>query len=142
MDPLQHVLAVIRAATRMYQTNHWRVSGDSFYGKHLLLNRLYDETFALEDTFGERLVGYFGPKAVEPIGQMDAVLTWCRRWAAIKDPMRQSLQIANDVSKTLEQAYSRMKESGHMTLGLDDLIMATSNKVDEHIYLLQQSTGR
>jgi len=142
MDPLQHILAVIRAATRMYQTNHWRVSGVGFYGNHQLLNRLYDETFAAEDAFGERLVGYFGPGAVEPVGQMDAVLTWCRRWAAIKDPMKQSLQIANDVSDVLAKGYSQMKESGHMTLGLDDLIMATSNQVDEHIYLLQQATGR
>jgi DNA-binding ferritin-like protein len=139
VDPLQHILSVFRAATRLYQTNHWRVSGPNFYGNHLLLQRLYDETFALEDKFGERLVGYFGPRAVEPVAQQDAILTWTKRWSAIKDPLKQSLQVANDVSKVLEQAYTKMKESGHMTLGLDDLIMATSNQVDEHIYLLQQA---
>jgi len=123
----------------MYQTNHWRVRGLCFYGQHLLLQRLYEKTFELEDSFGERLVGYFGPSAVEPKAQAEMTLAWISKWSQIPDPILQSLAVANDISKTIERAYASMKESGHMTLGLDDLLMSASSQIDEHIYLLQQA---
>lgn len=139
MESLQLVLGVLRASTRMYQTNHWRVRGVGFYGQHLLLQRLYEKTFELEDSFGERLVSYFGPAAVEPKAQAEMTLAWISKWSKIADPIAQSLTVANDISKTIESAYKIMKKSGHITLGLDDLLMSTSSQIDEQIYLLQQA---
>src|SRR5690606_33619745 len=42
--PLSAVLSALRAASFLHQTHHWQTSGPSYYGDHLLFDRLYKES--------------------------------------------------------------------------------------------------
>jgi DNA-binding ferritin-like protein len=139
------ILAILRAQRLSYQTSHWQVSGDDYYGNHLLFMRFYDEDSPLDaqiDVLAEKIVGYFGPAAVDLGGQIEKISFWVHRWSKISCHHRRGLASEKDLQEALKKAYDGIKEAGAMTLGLDDWIMAAANQHEEHEYLLQQALNR
>lgn len=135
---LQGILSVLRAQYMSYQTSHWQVRGQPYYGNHLLFQRLYEGVQAEVDGVAEKAVGYLGVDAVALVPQAQLVLSWVARWAKVSDHHMRGLQSERDLQAVLQAAYDAIKAARAMTLGLDDWIMATANAHDTNAYLLQQ----
>src|SRR5574342_884762 len=71
---LQHSLAALRVTYLMHQQSHWEVSGDSFYGDHQLLQRLYEMAQADVDALAERMVGLYGNQSINGLTQLEELV--------------------------------------------------------------------
>jgi len=141
-DMMCQVLALLRAMHWHYWTSHWQTHGDPYYGDHLLFQRLYGDGPLVEEIDGlaEKIVGYFGPEAVDPIESMRRTAWFLQEWLE-EEPdciYRRSLEAEEDLQLLLETVYEEIDGMGSMTLGLDDFIMALANAHETNIYLLQQ----
>jgi len=147
LDHLCDLLACFRALRMTYHTSHWQARGASFYGDHLLFQRLYlgddeEEDGPLDeqiDVLAEKIVGYFGSDAVSLPDQMARIAAYTDRWSLIGCPHERGLQAERDVQDLLSRTYDGIKAAGAMTLGLDDFLMAAANQHEENTYLLQQT---
>jgi DNA-binding ferritin-like protein len=133
------VLGCLRAQYLSYQTSHWQVVGQSFYGNHLLFARLYESVQAQVDQLAEKLVGYLGREVVGLDHQIKHIAGYTMRWSQIDCHHKRGLQSEADLQAALKRAYDGIKQIHAMTLGLDDWIMATANAHEENEYLLQQA---
>jgi DNA-binding ferritin-like protein len=139
LEQLKDLLAAMRASYLMYRTAHWQARGDAYYGDHLMLQRIYEETEKHADQVGERIVGYYGASAVDMADQTERVAQWSERFSREGDPVKASLEAAKAVRDLLTRTYNVLERSKQLTLGLDDLLMSISNDKDTHVYLLQQA---
>lgn len=133
------VLGCLRAQYLSYQTSHWQVVGQSFYGNHLLFQRLYESVQKQVDELAEKLVGYLGREVVGLDPQIKHISAYTMRWSQIDCHHKRGLQSEADLQAALKRAYDGIKQVNAMTLGLDDWIMATANAHEENEYLLQQA---
>ena len=133
------VLALLRAQALSYQTSHWQVRGDDYYGNHLMFERLYGSVGEEIDTLAEKIVGYVGIEGVALPDQMEKIHMLCGAWGRIECHHRRGIQSETDLQKALKIAYDSIKETGLMTLGLDDFLMATASSHESNQYLLQQA---
>lgn len=133
------VLGCLRAQYLSYQTSHWMVKGGSFYGNHLLFQRLYKSVQEQVDQLAEKIVGYLGTEAVSLNYQMRHISDYTYRWSSIDCNHKRGLQSEADLQQALKRAYDGIKQAQAMSLGLDDWIMATANAHEENEYLLQQA---
>jgi DNA-binding ferritin-like protein len=132
------ILAILRAQEMSYQTSHWQASGLSYYGNHLLFQRLYESVGAEIDGIAEKMVGYLGSESVNLAPQAVKVATVAVGWAKIECPFHRGLASEKQLQAAIKAAYDGIKEAKAMTLGLDDFLMAMSNAHDTNAYLLQQ----
>ena len=134
---LQMLLSGLRAAHFAHWTTHWQVKGQSFYGDHLLMERLYTGIVEEIDTLAEKIVGIYGSEAVEPVSQMDQMSTYIRGLVSLeKDPVHRAYLVEKGLQELFIYIYNKLK--GNMSLGLDDFIMATANDHETNVYLLNQ----
>jgi DNA-binding ferritin-like protein len=133
------VLGCLRAQYLSYQTSHWMVVGGSFYGNHLLFQRLYESVRGQVDQLAEKISGYLGSEAVALNHQMRHISDYTYSWSAIGCNHKRGLQSEADLQQALKRAYDGIKQAQAMSLGLDDWIMATANAHEENEYLLQQA---
>jgi len=133
------VLGCLRTQYLSYQTSHWQVVGQSFYGNHLLFQRLYESVQKQVDELAEKLVGYLGREVVGLDHQIKHIAGYTMRWSQIGCHHKRGLQSEADLQAALKRAYDGIKQVNAMTLGLDDWIMATANAHEENEYLLQQA---
>jgi len=133
------VLAVLRAQYLSYQTSHWQVVGGSFYGNHLMFERLYKSVQEQVDQLAEKIVGFLGGDAVDLMYQMEKIHMLCGRWGRIDCNHKRGLQSEADLQEAIKVAYEAITQEGMMTLGLDDWLMATANEHEANVYLLQQA---
>jgi len=133
-NPIQHMtlyVAFLRALYNTHQNNHWETKGPNYYGNHLLFQRLYESTADLVDQAAEKTVGVFGELAKHD----DWIGKITNKYSADKyggDHVKSSLEASKAFLDLSEKLYNNLKESGKITLGLDDMIMATSNAVEVH----------
>ena len=136
---LSAVLGCLRAQYLSYQTSHWQVVGQSFYGNHLLFMRLTESVQEQVDQLAEKMVGFLGREAVDLTRQMENIWDYTSVWSQIGCHHKRGLQSESDLQAALKRAYDGIKQVNAMTLGLDDWIMATANAHEENEYLLQQA---
>jgi|TARA_R110000824_G_scaffold48399_27_gene136766 DNA-binding ferritin-like protein len=133
------VLAVLRAQYLSYQTSHWQVVGGSFYGNHLMFERLYKSVQEQVDQLAEKIVGFLGSDAVNLVYQMEKIHMLCGRWGRIDCNHKRGIQSEADLQEAIQVAYTALTKEGLLTLGLDDWLMATANEHEANTYLLQQT---
>lgn len=137
-EHLCSLLALLRAQYLSYQTSHWQVSGDSFYGNHLLFQRLYEAVQVEIDELAEKIVGYAGHDKVSLGVSTHKIVAWTDRWAKVKCHHRRGLLAEEDFQAVVKDTYDHLKEADVLTLGLDDWLMAAASNHETHTYLLQQ----
>lgn len=137
----QDILAHLRALQWLAITSHWTSDGQSFYGDHLLLQRIYESINAPVDELGERMVAYFGSNSVYPRlinGKVCSLLKSVEgqeRFAAL-------LSLERCLQTALKLAWKANQASGEqMSLGIDDFLMGLANSQDTTAYLLMQRVG-
>ena len=141
-DMLNSMLALLRAQAWAYQTTHWQIGGNSFYGNHLLFSRLYEGLGDQIDGFAEKMVGYLGVQAVDPIRSLDITRAWIDRWAALECPFKRGLLAEEDFQTVTKRLKQALDDAGALTLGMDDWLAATASAHETHTYLLQQVLDR
>lgn len=135
---LAHLLAYLRAMYLSYQTSHWQTKGPTYYGDHLLFQRLYESVQGEIDALAEKIVGYVGPAGVNLNGQADLIATVSSGLAQIPNHHQRGLESEMEFQHHVKSAYDAIKSAGMMTLGLDDFLMATASAHETNTYLLQQ----
>jgi DNA-binding ferritin-like protein len=132
-------IATLKAMALIHQHNHWTIKGISFYGDHLLFERLYQDTLDSLDLAAEKFIGLFGEEPVNYDLQVELLHKVQSKYSKLEgSPTEMSLAIVKDFIKFSRDAYNCFEEEGKMSLGLDDMIMAISSKCEESVYLLQQ----
>lgn len=132
---LVHLLALYL----LYYELHWKYR--TFYGDHLLFQRLYGTVQGEIDSLAEKIIGYHGAdsfnfgKLVELAGQKMG------SWDG--DPLTRALVGERGMKALFTEMYEELKKLDVMPMGLDDFVMAVCNTHDTHEYLLQQTqSGR
>jgi DNA-binding ferritin-like protein len=139
LTALQVLLATLRASHFALWTSHWQVEGDSSYGDHQLLERLYNSLTEEIDTLAEKIVGQYGSQSVEPVNQVQMMAHSMIPFAEMKsqgDPIYRALVIEEALQVVFSNIYSMIE--GQMSLGLDDFIMSMANAHETNLYLLRQ----
>lgn len=136
---LLHLLDQMRASYQVYRDSHWTVEGNDYYGNHLLLQRIYEETEKEIDGLGEMMVGSYGPEIIQE--HRNETTMWVEVFTDAADPMAGPLRAAQEVRMSIDSAYDKLKEHGELGRGWDDFLMALAQEKDTHLYLLQQATS-
>lgn len=137
-DSLVKLLNAMRASFQVYRDAHWTVKGNDYYGNHLLLQRIYEETQLQIDRLAEQMVGSYGSEIIRE--EPNRTTHWVERFTT-SDPMQSSLNAAREVRGLISDAYEDMDQGGQLGHGWDDLLMALAQEKDTHLYLLQQATN-
>jgi DNA-binding ferritin-like protein len=138
VEKLQWLLACLRAQYWSYQESHWQVRGRTFYGDHLLFQRLYESVQAQIDTLAEKMVGLYGEEAVDSMDLGAKFESWVRRWSKVDCLHKRGLLSEQDFQSTCHKVYESLGQMGELSLGMDDFLMATANEHETNEYLLRQ----
>ena len=136
---LQNLLAALRGAHWSHWTSHWQTIGPEFYGDHLLLQRLY-EAIPLEiDNLAEKLVGYYGADAVEPICQAHIMIEFLK-FQEEKDPLVRALHVEEFLLAFFNDVFKLLESQNELSLGMNDFLAGIANSHETFVYLLRQRT--
>ena len=138
IEMLQWLLACMRSQYWSYQQSHWQVKGRSFYGDHLLFQRLYESVQGQTDALAEKMVGMYGPDAVDGLDLGAKFEVFIRRWGQVDCLHRRGLTSEEDFQKLVKWTYEKLKSLGELSLGMDDFLMATASEHETNQYLLRQ----
>jgi DNA-binding ferritin-like protein len=138
---LQVLLAVLRGAHWAHWTSHWQVQGETAYGDHLLMGKIYEGLIGEIDTLAEKIVGEYGPSAVSAVDQAQIMankLLPIAEMHSANDPLVRALFIEETLQRVFKIIYNNLKKREAMSLGMDDFIMSTANQHETYLYLLRQ----
>jgi len=134
-------LAMQRTMYIVFQHSHWKCKNPVFYANHLLFDRIYNESKDLVDDTAEKIIGVFGNDSLKHEEQTKIIASLSEKYIS-EDHLKNSIEISKDFLKIAEDVYSKLKESGDITLGIDDMIMSQCNSVEKFIYLLNQAYNK
>lgn len=148
------VLGVLTAASRalyhVLQTCHWQARGDSFYGDHLLFQRLYGDVAGEVDLLAEKTVAFGTPDLIHPVEQNNQMGTFIklfigdnpssfpRSFDLLKIAFNAETLFNGFVTTTLET----LQKNNELTPGIENMLGGIADKHEEHIYLLSQALRR
>lgn len=141
LPTLQVLLAILRGAHWAHWTSHWQVRGESQYGDHLLLERIYQSLIEEIDTLAEKIVGTYGGRAVSPVDQAQLMANTILPIAEVQaedNPILRALIVEEALQVAFKNIYKALKEMDVLTLGMDDFIMSMANAHESNLYLLRQ----
>lgn len=133
------LLALLRAQYLNYQTSHWQADGRHFYSDHLLFERLYKSVKKESDTLAEKMVCKAGSDAVSLKSQCQKISALCCKWDETECPYQRGIETEELFQKVVKETYDKLKESGELSLGMDDYLMALANDHETNMYLLKRT---
>ena len=141
---LKIALNLLRALKFVSWNAHWLSKGPNFYGDHLLFERIYvgdDDTESIDDlidTLAEKMV-YIKVDVNCPTAFEDTYVASIRTFMDHTDNLPQAVfNLVLECLRGLQYAYKTGQQSGDLSLGMDDFLMAASNHIETYGYLLQQ----
>lgn len=145
---LSVVLVELRFLYMVHQTHHWVAKGDSYYGDHLLFQRLYEGIAGEIDQVAEKAVGLGDETNVNMVLQVSQLQKLSQGYGSSSTvPManelaKRSLRLEKDFLLVMDQLASQMREQGVLTRGVDNLLAGIEDAHEGHVYLLKQRCGR
>lgn len=141
-DCLLSLLACLRALSILHQDAHWNVGGNSYYGDHILLQRLYEDTLGGEiDTLAEKIVGTYGAGCINAVHHVAMANQFIVRWCRESNLITRSLLAEGDLQVELRKCFDALESSRAMSLGMEDFLAATASSHETAIYLLRQRSA-
>jgi len=137
LRPLIVVLACLRALKWNYWNSHWMSKGESYYGDHLLFERLYTEIDPQIDTMAEKITAY-NPSILDSDLMLKAFDKTINETKVETNLIKRGIKMEETLQNAIEFAYNGLKKDDNLSLGMDDFLMATANDRETAIYLLQQ----
>ncbi len=138
---LARLLACLRAVYMTLQTAHWQCKGPGYYGKHLMLQRIYEDVEKTYDGMAERLVGYYGEHIVDQSQQAAWISECVNRWNGIQCPVERAYVAAQEFAQRLNKTYASLQQSGELSLGMENFLGELAANHDQHLYFLQRATA-
>lgn len=138
---LQVLLAVLRGAHWAHWTSHWQVRGQTAYGDHLLMSKIYEGLVEEIDTLAEKIVGQYGSEAVSAVEQAQIMANKLLPIAEAhsgSNPLVRALFIEEALQRVFKIIYGNLKNRDALSLGMDDFIMSMANQHETYQYLLRQ----
>jgi DNA-binding ferritin-like protein len=141
---LSVILVHLKFLATVHQTHHWVSRGDTFYGDHLLFQRLYETVSSEIDALAEKSVGMGTVENVNitlQTAQVMRLVTGYGMTSTIPQPSElasRSLAAENNFLKTTELALAHMREMGMLTSGIENLLAGMLDVHESHVYLLKQ----
>jgi hypothetical protein len=147
MSELAVLLAAIRAEAMIHQAHHWQTRGSTYYGDHLLFERVYGEVNGLIDSLAERAVGAGQTVLVQPLVQLSHTVIFTKFYYSgaqvlpgVEELPSLSLTALTGSAHVLQLAYESLEARGLLTNGIDNLLQGIADKQEELTYLLGQRT--
>ena len=138
---LSSFLALLRAAHQAHWTAHWTVSGDNFYGDHLMFERLYTSITAEIDGLAEKIVKMCGPESVRLSDQLAMMHKLANRWETQPDAIARAEMIESDIQIEVDAVHAVLKREGVMTMGMDNFLQGVADAHETPEYLLGQRSS-
>lgn len=136
---MQELLARLHALYAVHRSAHWTVWGDTYYGDHLLFQRLYEPLDDEIDTLAERMVAAFDPSVVEASALTAATAGLVEEWCAEEPcPYERALRVEAELVACVNCCMHAVELAGMQTLGWDDFLGRVASKHEEHVYLLKR----
>jgi DNA-binding ferritin-like protein len=134
---LSRLVALLRAVQIIHHTAHWQTAGATFYGDHLLFERLYTGITEEFDGLAEKAVAYCGVGSVDAPGQAAQILEVIATVTGT-DLVRKSLTAEQAVQDEIEECRAVLEAAGELPLGLDNYLQGLADSHETAIYLLGQ----
>lgn len=141
---LSVMLVHLRHLYFVHQTHHWVSKGDTYYGDHLLFQRLYEGIAGEVDMLAEKAIG-LGCEANVHLGlQMKQLGELCKNYGeatTLPSPSelaKRSLAAEKMFLAVMDNLATQMKEQGTLSRGLDNLLAGIEDTHEGHVYLLKQ----
>lgn len=141
---LSVVVKALQGAAMIHQGNHWQVAGPTYYGDHLLFQRLYEDTDGFVDGVAEKAVGTGTPMLVNPVLQSSQVSSFVATlYPGVVQLSETDMVIVSQntvlaVLFLLGWAIKSLEYRGQLTNGIDNMLQGIADKHEEFAYLLQQ----
>ena len=140
LEILTCLLGVLRAMKWNYWNSHWMVKGNPYYGDHLLFERLYGEDIDDQiDTLAEKIVAYDANILSGPL-MRSAFNKFLDKHQANTDSFSRALEMEASFQQVVRKTYQEVKNSGNLSLGMDDFLMSAANQRETALYLITQRT--
>ncbi len=138
-------VAFLRSLYLIHQNHHWLASGASFYGNHLLFERIYKSAAENADLAAEKFIGLFGSEALGVAEQPKLIHDILENHTASNSNLNSLIAASIDAEKEFvafaEDFYNQLKQSDQISIGLDDMVMGISSDRETSLYLLQQANS-
>lgn len=144
---LSSILAMLKGLSHIHQTHHWQSSGPSFYGDHLMFQRLYEATSKEIDGIAEKAVGLCCEDTVNAHMQMKLMTSFVNdvyscgvkfqngnQKALIILSLKAEKMFLNCVCSILKQ----LQQEEIYTIGLENFIQGIVDNHESSVYLLKQ----
>lgn len=113
-------------------TAHWQAAGPTSYSDHMLYGRLYGEVYGEIDPVAEKIVGRFGPSAVDPNVTSNPNSGLRPQGSLV------SLPVLLENEQIILEALDVLTLKAGDDNALQDLFQGMSSTHDTHCYLLRQ----
>ena len=138
---MQMLLCLLRTVYNVHQHSHWLCSSPQFYSNHLLFERLYKDAAERVDSLAEKTIGLFGNDSLDYKVQLDIMQGMIKDFIS-DDHIQNSLKAELKFIEKATETYNKLKETGNLSLGNDDLIMSSINQAEVSVYLLKQAGAK
>lgn len=141
---LSLLLVHLRWLGLVAQTHHWISSGDSFYGDHLMFDRIYSNIAEDIDTVAEKAVGMGTEHNVDinmHVAQLACLAGTYGSAQTIPNPNKlasRTLIAEEAFMKCLDDCIARMDEEGTLTNGLENMLQGLRDRHEQNCYLLKR----
>jgi len=141
---LSVTIAFLRSCSIVHQTHHWQTRGASYYGDHLLFERLYNDSQGMIDTLAEKSIAFRQHPVVDPIRQVALIgkmvnhIYESQTTSGAESYPSVSLRAELLLLVLLKMVYKRLEGKECLTMGLDNLLQDMADKHEQFVYLLQQ----
>lgn len=135
------LLGFLKALQMIHHSHHWQSLGDSFYGDHLLLQRLYEGIDVEVDDLGEKTVGVGGIKMTNYFALIHHMKSFMEGVSQGEDLTKESHRAELMFILAGEIVMSRLDSKGILTRGIEQAIGNILDKHEKNLYLLQQRTN-
>jgi hypothetical protein len=141
---LSIILVHLRYLASVHQTHHWTCKGDTFYGDHLLFERLYNTIPSEIDSVAEKAIGLGSIDNVELQLQLAQVEKLSKKYgmaSTMPQPnelSRRSLVAEIGFLRCVAHCVKSLQQQGLLTRGLDNLLAGIEDVHEGKVYLLRQ----
>ena len=147
MAELSVLLSAVRAEAMIHQAHHWQSRGQTFYGDHLLFERVYNDVTGFVDSLAERAVGSGGDILVQPLMQASHQIAFTKLFysdAPIRPEPEEmpvlSLRALLKSAYLLTLVYGSLESKNALSNGTDNLLQDIADRQEQLVYLLKQRT--
>lgn len=139
VDAWSGILSGLYALGVAIQSAHWRSLGESFYGDHLMYQRMYEDVIREIDSFAERFMGVIGDEtALDPAHLLSHASVVVKQMMMPGDLASALLMAEKNFLERLGGFAKTLESTGQLSTGIENLIQGISDRHEEHVYLLSR----